>query len=784
MNSAAVSPGEETAHPLLPARRFVVLGAALLVAAVCLAYVNSFQGVFVMDDHESILANPTIRTVSWASLQPAGGTGFTVEARPILNLTLALNYAISGTNPWSYHATNLLIHALAALALFGWLRGILGRTGARRADEVAFMVALLWALHPLQTESVTYVVQRTESLMGFFFLATLYCQLRGMTAATGGHAWLASAVVLCALGMGTKEVMVSAPVLALLVDRTLFAGSFAEAWRQRRWFYAMLFSTWLVLAALQIGHLDRGGTIGSDTGIAWWQYLFCQARAILHYVRLAIWPHPLVFDYGSDIVTFGQIWLHGVIVTALVVVTFIALWRRSGLGLVGAWFFFILAPTSSVVGGSRQMLAEHRMYLPLAAVVVLVVAGAYRYLDRRVARVACCLLAVVAGFATIHRNADYHSELALYADNHRKRPESPYSRYNYAYALQQAGRTDEAVALYYGALQLKPDLVSARDDLANLLAKLPGREEEALGHFEALLRLKPHFAVAHNNAGVLLLRMPGRREDAIRHFETALQLKSTHPEAHLNLAHALAGLPHRANEALAHFQAAVQQKPDYAEAHTALGLILSRTPGRQAEAIAHFETALRLNAADADTRHNLGVLLLAQPGRAAEAVAHLETAVQLKPAFAEAHFTLANALAGTPERVNDALAHYESAVRLRPDFAEAHNGLGVFLAGIAGRQSDAIARLQTAVRLKADYAEAHNNLGVLLVRNPGRAADALAHFQSATRANPGFAEAHFNAGMTLRLLQRPQEAAQHFAAALKLRPDFAAAQAELQRLQQ
>jgi 4-amino-4-deoxy-L-arabinose transferase-like glycosyltransferase len=211
-----------------------VIGGAIGLA-VFVAYANTFRVPFLFDDQQSIVENPTIRSLSWGVFSPPHD-GLTVEGRPVLNFSLALNYAVSGTKVWSYHAINLAIHLLAALTFFGLVRRTLQRVAtpvAAHATEIALAAALLWALHPLQTESVTYIVQRTESLMGLLYLLVLYGFVRGCEA-ENARGWWALSITACALGMGTKEVMVSAPLMVLLYDRTFVAGSFRAAWRQRR----------------------------------------------------------------------------------------------------------------------------------------------------------------------------------------------------------------------------------------------------------------------------------------------------------------------------------------------------------------------------------------------------------------------------------------------------------------------------------------------------------------------------------------------------------------------
>ncbi len=361
-----------------------------MVAAV-LAYHNSFSGPFIFDD-VGISQNPTIRQLwpIWKPLCPPNH-GETVTGRPLLNLSFAANYAVNGLNVWGYHVANLAIHVLAALLLFGILRRTFLLPGGadipvclmnqdsrgRHKIFLALAIALLWAIHPLQTESVTYIVQRAESLVALFYLLTLYCFIRGATSGRGRF-WYAAAVLACLLGMASKEVMVSAPLMVLLYDRAFLAGSFREAWRRRYGVYLALASTWVLLGWLVIVAGGRGGSAGFGAGVGSWAYLCTQFGAIVHYLKLSVWPHPLLLDYGRETVPITlEIVPDAILVVLLGLTTLVALWRWPKIGFLGAWFFAILAPTSSIVPVATQVIAEHRMYLPLAAVVTAVSLGGY-----------------------------------------------------------------------------------------------------------------------------------------------------------------------------------------------------------------------------------------------------------------------------------------------------------------------------------------------------------------------------------------------------------------------
>ena len=417
------------------------LAAATIVAIGVLAYSNTFRVPFIFDDAGSTVDNPTIRRVwpVWPALLPPH-TGATVNGRPVLNLSLAVNYSVSALEPWSYHVVNITIHILAALVLLGVIRRTLTLPGmpahlTRASTALAILIALIWAVHPLQTESVTYMIQRAESLVSLFYLLTLYCSVRGV-GSPRSVAWSAAAVVACTLGMASKEVMVSAPLLALLYDRTFLAGSFRKAIRKRWGLYGGLAATWILLVALVIGSEGRGGTAGFGLKISPWEYALTQCRAMPHYLRLSLWPTGLCLDYGDSVVqSLWSVLPQAIGVVALVALTFYALWRWPVVGFLDAFFLAVLAPTSSIVPVITQTVAEHRMYLPLAAVVTGVVIGTYllgRWFVRRkilsltTAKIAGGSLAVLAvgvlAVVTFHRNADYGSDLSIWHDTVVKVP--------------------------------------------------------------------------------------------------------------------------------------------------------------------------------------------------------------------------------------------------------------------------------------------------------------------------------------------------------------------------
>jgi tetratricopeptide (TPR) repeat protein len=435
--------------------------------------------------------------------------------------------------------------------------------------------------------------------------------------------------------------MVSAPIVVLLFDRTFFAGNFRSALARRKVFYAALAATWIVLAlCVASTGGNRGGSAGFDVGVSWWDYELTQFRAIVHYLRLSLWPAPLVFEYGSFWINHAaDVAVEMIFVLGLAVASLLAVWRRPALGFLGCWFFASLAVTS-VVPGTTQMIVEHRMYLPLAAVIGALVLGAAAWLGPRSVWL-WLLPALVCVALTIRRNEDYRSELAIWGDTVAKRPGNALAHEMLGQALDRAGRYDEAAEHHDASLKIFPAFAVAHVSLGDDLVRA-GKIPEAIGHYEAALRTKSDYVDAHHELGIALARA-GHRAEAIAHFETTLQLKPDFADAHFDLANVLSALD-RNSEATAHYEAALKLRPDYPAAHFNFANLLFDA-GKPAEAITHYRAAVAQRPNFPDALFALGMAQL-QLGRRDEAIAALESVLQLNPHFPDARETLARVRAG------------------------------------------------------------------------------------------------------------------------------------------
>ncbi len=676
----------------------VILGAGLLT------YSNCFQGEFALDDLPAITDNHTIQFTDrtsvlkgwFASLFPPN-EGQTVTDRPAVNLSFAANFRWNATHggngldPWGYHATNLAIHLLAALALFGLIRRTFELPKLRvlwpgASVPLAGAATLLWMLHPLQTESVTYVAQRAESLMGLFYFTTFYCFVRGTQFRS--WLWFPLAGLSCLIGVFCKEVTITAPVMILLFDIIFVAEKPRDA-VVRRWpvYVAFLFAMALQTAMALIAG-NRGGSAGFGTGLTWYDYAMAQFPNILHYLWLTVWPHPLVLYYGESedqIQNNPGLMADSIpamlVVMALVALTVWLLWKRPKLGFLAAWFFVILAPSSSVVPITTEIAAEHRVYLPLAALAVLAVVGLYSWLGRR-GLWASLTLACALGAVTHARNLDYRNGLSLWEDTTGKRPDIARAHNNFGISLIGAGRYKEAVQEFFSAIKLRPFYPDCENNLGNALAQL-GRNEEATVHYERAIRglgrvgdraqayynlanaergiaeaqpnptqdphmqlalnhllvatqLDPNYVGALHNIGSLLSEN-GRYDDAIKYYLQAIQVQPNFPQAEINLANTynLAGRP---ADAIQHLQHATQEQPGNALAHLRLGGIYYDT-GNYAGAAQEFGFTAQLVPADPKARFYLANALV-KLGRREEAAREYQAALARDPSLTDAQAAL------------------------------------------------------------------------------------------------------------------------------------------------
>jgi len=594
--------------------RTVLVGCGILIAATAAVYSNALHGEFIFDDARVIADNESLETPARAWSE--GGQ------RRVAMLTFALNRAVHGNDVFGYHLVNVAVHITAALLLFALVRNTLLHVEAdhlqAHATLLGLAVALLWAVHPLQTQSVTYIVQRMESMMGLFALATLLFFSRGARSEVSWP-WHSGAVACCALGMMTKQVMIVVPLLVLWYDRAFIATSWKEIFTRRKWAYAGLALTWFCLnwtwlpQLLGITQPTGGQAAVVVEGLAPLTYLYTQAGVIVHYLRLSVWPQGQIFDYGWPAAeSLTEAAIPGALIVALLGLTVWAIFKFPRWSFLGGCFFLILAPTSSVLP-IADIAVEHRMYLPLAAVIATLVLLSFlglRWLNVHALRkpsatAGLALLtlgaAVSLGIVAHQRNRVYESRLAMWTDVVNKRPESIRARYNLATVLLE----EEA----YEAV------IRAGREFERDFGDRDNRSDQ-----QFVRRMMVNVGIAHNKLG--------NREEAVAILNKAVNRQRDGAVEHLNLGQALRET--NPDLAIRHFQKAIEADPTYAKAYNNLGAMLTKTRPRQAQA--YFQQALKLNPNHADAHNNLANLL-ARHGELDRALVHYNRALEIRPDF-------------------------------------------------------------------------------------------------------------------------------------------------------
>lgn len=571
-------------------------GIALIGLAVAV-FANGLTGAFYLDDNEFLERRPAIRTLStaWQSL----------PTRRVGTVSFAINYRLHQFDPRGYRLVNIAIHGLAACALFGFARRTLALPCvadryASRANALALSIAAVWLVHPLQTGSVTYIVQRFEALMGLFFVFALYALARVAGARTAWP-WLAASLASVALAAQTKEIAAMFPVVAIAYDRVFLAGSWRELARRRGWYHlaAIGIAFWMIYQVRSALLPERAGSAGFGVAsVTPWEYFRSQAGVLVHYLWLSVWPGTLCLDYRWPVAhSPWDIYAPGLLIVGLLATTGYALWRAPPWGFLGVCFFAILAPTSSIMP-IADLAFEHRMYLPLAAVVALAVLAAAqiprlpwplrtgasavvaRTNDRAVvpagtassrhavlpaALVGAVLVALSA--RTIVRNRDYLDPVRMWNSVLAVSPWNYRAHNQLALQYEKRGRLEDAERHFQETLRYRPDAWWVDIGIGNLRVR-QNRLAEAERHFRRAAEHKAGVGLAAANLGRLREREK-KWNEAVRFYDVAVARDPGHIDVWLAKANAHAQLG-QAAEAAATYRRVLERDPRSVEAKRGL----------------------------------------------------------------------------------------------------------------------------------------------------------------------------------------------------------------------
>jgi len=649
----------------------LVWGILAICGLTLLAYWPALHGGFVWDDDHFLTKNPLIRASD--GLRRFWCTTEAPDYWPVTSTSLWLEWRCWGMHAVGYHATNLLLHLSSALLLWSVLR--------RLRLPGAFLAALVFAIHPVNVESVAWVTQRKNLLALVFFLGSILAFIRSESAEVtsnrpsgraGGWLWYGLSLLAFVLGMLSKGSIAMLPVVLLGII----------AWQRRLavpdWLRLLPFG--LVAAVLtgvniwfqhhhsaeiirQAGPLQRVLEAGA---IAWF------------YLAKAIWPLHLSFCYPQWELLPGAVssWLPA----SDAVLGFAPLglcrgWYGRSLRAALGYFAVMLIPVlglTDVYFMKYSLVADHYEHLAIIGVIAMAAATWAKWragANTRGPTVAASLVVAALAVMTWRQSGIYRDRLTLFHATLQANPRSWMAYNNLGTLRQEQGQTREAIADYRQALGIDSGLAEVHFNLANSLAD-SGRVNDALPEYRTAIRLLPQFPEAYYCEGLVLARA-GNVPAALSDFETAIQIRANFPEAEVSLANTLGASGHPA-EAVRHYRIALNLRPSLPEAHNDWGNFLLGQ-GQLTESIRQFQAALLLRSTYPQAHYNLGVAF-ARSHRLAEASSEYEQALAQQPSYPEAENNLGAALAMTG-RSAEAIIHYEKALQLKPDYPEARANL-------------------------------------------------------------------------------------------------------------
>ncbi len=751
-------------HRWLIVLPFIVLG--------FLIYSNTFDAPFHYDD---------LRVVSELSFEEmvkkcaAGGSRF------ICHLTFLLNYWMGGTDVLGYHIINILIHIGTAYFVFIFLFQILSVSNSKSTpasnqytdgvlppltDPIfwpALFGGILFLVHPLATQAVTYIAQRYTSLVGFFYIGSLAFFVSARTKFKEDERFFKKShlirylcsFIMAVLAMRTKEMAITLPATMLLTeyyfiqsDLKLPAASRGESSTVRNFVISLIRSLTPTASgseSLRLGEQSAGNALALQFRAA--------GKRILYLLPLL--STGLIIPV-SDMIGVETISLESV--AALQDYTWGAGINRKEYLLTqfkiipSIYLKLFVWPIGQNIDHD-YVVSKTLFDLPTMAsfLTLCVILGIGLWLFKRSKLVSFGILwffVTISPTSSIVPNIEFVTEHRAYI-----------SLMGLAFAA--AGlpawktRWKHYFWVFVPILLLLSGLTYARNKVWQTDVSL----------WKDAVKKSPKRARPYNNLGVALAD-DGKNKEAIARYSEAIRINPGYPDAHYNLAIALVD-EGKNKEAIAHYSKAIRINPNFANAHYNLGNALVNL-GSLKDAIRHYSEALRIDPSYAEAHYNLGIVLTEQ-GKINEAIRHYSEALRINPSYVEAHYNLGNALIKL-ESPKEAIRHYSEAIRINPDHVDAHYNLGLALAN-EGKNKEAIAHYSEAIRIKPDYTAAHYNLGNALI-NLGSLKDAIRHYSEVLRIKPDFAEAHYNLGNALIKLGSINEAIRHYSEALRIQPDY------------
>ncbi|MFC1828509.1 tetratricopeptide repeat protein, partial [Thermodesulfobacteriota bacterium] len=687
-------------------------------------YSNTLEAPFYFDDHVDITENTHIR-ITGLSFNELKNAGFKSPAssRPISNISFALNYYFHQYDLFGYHVVNIIVHILAGIFLYLFITITLDLPCLREQYQhpvaIAVAAALIWLVHPLHTQSVTYIVQRMNSMAAMLFVLSLLLYVKGRLATERrAWPWFVGAGVAWLISLGCKQISATLPFFIFLYEWYFFQDLDRD-WvkhRMKSVLGVLILSGLVALVYLWPDPLEALTNITdyANKEFTLTQRIFTQFRVVVFYISLLFFPLPSRLNLDHDFpLSHSLINPATTLLSLCIIVGFIAtavyLARRDRLiSFCILWFFGNLVIESTVI--PLAVIFEHRTYLPSMLFPLAMVTLAYRHINLKFINIIMvCLLVSLLSLWTYDRNRVWRDPVALWSDCVKKSPQKGRPHNSLGDALSDVGRIPEAIVHYVEAIRIRPHDFEAHNNLGVALTA-QDRWAESIRHYTLALNLNPAYAEAHNNLGNAMNHQ-GKFEEAVRHYTEALYINPYYAEAHNNLGNVLANQG-RLDEATRHYEKSLKLAPDFTEAHNNLGNALAGQ-GKLKDAIWHFNRALQLDPGNFMARKNLETVTAVKQ-RIESAIVKTNQELKQDPENPGLYYALGNLYKDMGE-FETAIQQYQKALSIRPDFVQAANNLAIVYL-MASKPHKALVMFEKIAALQPDNAAVHYNVACLYAR--------------------------------------------------------------------
>jgi len=665
-------------------QKYKLFALSLIILSGILVYSNTFYSPFHLDDNASIVANPSIKNISnlkaiWTFYPP----------RFITHLSIALNYHLSQLKVVSYHLFNLTIHLSSAVLVWWlmlltlWTPRMKDQLIAKDAKVIAFFAGLIFVTHPVQTQGVTYIIQRAASLATFFYLLSisLYVQSRRLEDQKQGSVisrlFYSGSLIAAVLAMFTKEMAITLPLTVLLYE-TCFLK--IDKKLKKKFFIIFFMTIWIIpLTVIMTKSIYvRGLQIVSatvPTDISPWEYLFTQFRVIVTYLRLLFIPINQNVDYDYPIAKslLELPVLSSFILLILIFIIAIRIYSKYRLMSFGIlWFFLTLLVESSIIP-IKDVIFEHRLYLPMVGFSFFLVSFIYYLFQKRTMKSTVIVLLIITicyAFLSYRRNLIWQNEFALWDDAVHKSPKKarPYNNRGVAYG--KLGRSSQAIADYNRAIAINPNYVEAYYNRGNEYDE-QGNFTQAIADYTKAIEINPNYLEAYLNRGMVYGKL-GSFSQSIAEYNKAIDINPNFAEAYYNRG-IIYDKQRNLTKAIGEYTKAIAINPDYLEPHINRGIAYSRE-GNFTQALANFTQAIIINPNFAEAYYNRG-LAYDKQGNFTQAMTDYMKAIAINSNYAKAYNNL-GVIYSKEGNLSEALANFSKAIATNPNFAEAYNNRG------------------------------------------------------------------------------------------------------------